>query len=155
MLVVQRFARQNAEDGPDPSAKWGKDLAGANPEDPADPEDPDHEDYMPIPAVGSVPATGKTRASLRDWSDDDDCEVLEVYDPFPIAFSFPLPSISADSGDQVLDVPPLAVGGQGQPWKRAATGSSDAGPSGDSGPATKNQRKKVAKKPRQRPTTVA
>ena len=154
MLVVQRFAWQKAEDGPDPSAQWGKVLAGTNPEDPEDPEDPDNEDYMPIPDVGSVPATGKPRAPLRDWSDDDDCEVLEVYDPCPIAFSYPLPSTSADSGDQVHDVPPLAVGGQGQPRKRAATGSSDAGPSEDSGPP-KKKHKKVAEKPRQRPTTVA
>ena len=142
-------SRQKVEDGSDPAANWGADRVEA------DLEDPDDEDNVPIPAVGSVPATGKPRASLRDWSDDDDCEVLEVYDPCPIAFSFPLPSTSADSGDQVLDVPPLAVGGQVPPRKRTATGSSDAGPPGDSGPATKKQRKKVAKKPRQRPTTVA
>ena len=152
MLVVQTFARQKAEDGPDPSAKWGEDLAGTNPEDP---EDPDNEDYMPIPDVGAGPATGKTRASMRDWSDDDDCEILEVYDPCPISFSYPLPSTSADSGGQVLDVPPLAVGSQGPLRKRAATGSSDAGPSGDSGPPKKKQRKKLARKPRQRPTTIA
>ena len=50
-------------------------------------EDPDNEDYMSIPDVGSVPVMGKTRASMRDWSDDDDCQILEVLDPRPIAFS--------------------------------------------------------------------
>ena len=148
VFVTQRFARQKTEDGPDPSVNWGKGLAVT------DTEDPDDEDYMPIPDVGSVPATGKTRASMQDFSDDDDCEILEVYDTCPIAFSYPLPSTSADSGGQVLDVPPLAVGSQGPLRKRAVTGSSDAGPSGDSGPPKKNQ-KKVLRRPRQRPTTVA
>ena len=57
---MQRFARQKTEDGPDPSANWGKDVGVT------DIEDPDDEDYMPIPDVGSVPATGKTLASIRD-----------------------------------------------------------------------------------------
>ena len=57
MFVVQRFARQKTEDGPDPSAHWGKDLVVT------DTEDPDNEDYMPIPDVGPGPASGKTCAS--------------------------------------------------------------------------------------------
>ena len=89
MFAVQRFSWQKTEDGPDPSAKWGKDLLVT------DTEDPDDEDYMPIPYVGSVPATSKTRASMQDWSDDDDCEILEVYDPCPISFLYSLPSTSA------------------------------------------------------------
>ena len=111
---------------------------------------------MPIPDVGSVPASGKTRSSIQDWSEnDDDYEILEVYNPCPIAFSYPLPSTSADSGDQVLDVPPLAVGPKGPTRKRAATVSSHAGSSRTSSPPKKKQKKKLAKKPRQRPTTVA
>ena len=149
MFVTQRFARQKTEDGPDPSAKWGKDLLVA------DTEDPDDEDYMPIPDVGSVPATGKTHASVQAWSDDDDCQILEVYDPCPVAFSYPLPPTSADSGGQVLEVVLLAVGSQGLTGKRAATGSSAAGPSGDSGPPKKKQKKKVLRRPHQRPTTIA
>ena len=131
---MQRFARQKTEDGSDPSANWGKDLVAT------DAEDPDDEDYMPIPDVGSVPASGKTRSSMQDWSDDDDdCRILEVLDLRPIVFSYPLPSTSADSGDQVLDVPPLAVGSQGPLRKRAVPGSSDAGPSGASGPRRRNR----------------
>ena len=145
MLISQRFARQKTEDGQDPSAKWGADLLVT------DTEDPDDEDNMPIPDVGSVPASGKTRSSIQDWSeDDDDCTILEVYDPCPIAFTYPLPSTSADSGGQVHDVPPLATGPKGPPRKRAAAGSSGA-----TGPAKKKQKKKVVKKPRARPVTIA
>ena len=59
---------------------------------------------MPIPDVGSVPATGKAR--VRDWSDDDDddCRVLEVLDPVPVAFAYPVPSPPADADDQVLEL---------------------------------------------------
>ena len=150
MFVSQRFARQKTEDGQDPSAKWGADLLIA------DTEVPDDEDNMSIPDVGFVPASGTTRSSIQDWSeDDDDSEILEVYDPSPMAFSYPLPSTSADSGGQVFDVPPLATGPKGPPRKRAATGSAGAGPSGESGPAKKMQKKKVVRKPRSRPTTVA
>ena len=137
-------------DGPDPSAKWGADLLVA------DTDDPDDEENMPIPDVGSVPASGKTRSSIQDWSEDeDDCEILEVYDPHPIAFSYPLPSTPADSGGQVLDVPSLTVGTQGPLRKRVVTGSSKAGSSGASGPSKKKLKKKVVRKPCQRPTTDA
>ena len=123
VFVSQRFARQKTEDGQDPSAKWGVDLLVA------DTEDPDDEDNMPIPDVGSVPASGKTRSSIQDWSeDDDDCTILEVHDPCPLAFSYPLSSTSADPGGQVHDVPPLAAGPKGPARKRAAAGSADAGP---------------------------
>ena len=67
-----------AEDGSDPTTKWGADRVKA------DSEDPDDEDNVPIPAAVPGPSTGKTRASsIRDWSDDEDndCEILEVYDP--------------------------------------------------------------------------
>ena len=86
---MQRFGRQLKEDGPNPAAHWGADRVEA------DSEDPDDEDNMPIPDVGSVPATGKARdSSIRDWSDDDDddCRILEVHDPLPVAFSYPVRS---------------------------------------------------------------
>ena len=124
MFAVQRFLRQASEDGPDTSTKWGQDRTES------DTEDPDSEDYMPIPDAGSGPAPGKTpaRDSIRDWSDDDDddCQVLEVLDPRPLAFTFPLPPTSADQDDQVLDVPPIAVGGRTGSKKRFGTGPSNA-----------------------------
>ena len=58
---MQRFARQAVEDGSDPVAHWGADRVRA------DPEDPDDEDNVPIPDVGAVPASGKTRSSIQEW----------------------------------------------------------------------------------------
>ena len=147
---MQRFGGQLAEDEEDPSARWGKDRVDA------DSEDPDHEDHMPIPDVSSLSATGKTRASsIRDWSEDedDDCQVLEVYDPLPVAYSYPMSPNSADS-DEVLEVAPLATGPKGAARKRPAgtAASADAGTSGTSGPAKKKQRIKTVVK-RQRPVS--
>ena len=141
MFAVQRFLRQVSEDGPDPSTKWGKDRAES------DTEDPDSEDYMPIPDAGSGPAPGKTpaRAPIRDWSDDDDCQILEVLDPRPLAFTFPLHPTSADPDDQVLEVAPIAVGGRAESKKRTGTGTSNA----------PKKKKKVVSKPRPRPTSDA
>ena len=112
---------------------------------------------MPIPNAGVVPAPGKSRArdSIKDWSDDDDddYEILEVLDPRPLAFAYPLPSTSADPDDQVLEAAPVAVGGRGALRKRAGTGTSDVR---TSNPSAKRQKKKPGNRPqRQRPTTVA
>ena len=138
------------EDGENPSANWGKDRVEA------DLEDPDDDDNVPIPDVSTVPATGKTRASsLRDWSEDedDDCRILEVLDPHPVAFSYPVSSSPADPDDQVLDVAPLAVGPKGPVRKRPAGSSAAAGSSGTSGPAQKKPRVKTVVKRRERPVS--
>ena len=152
---MQRFTRKLTEDGPDPSTKWGQDTIVT------DTEDPDNENYMPIPDAGIGPAPGKTHArdSIKDWSDDDDddCQVLEVLDPRPLAFSYPLPSTSADPDEKVHDMAPVAVGTRGASRKRAGTGPSDPRPSEASGPPKKKKKvtKKPGNKPRQRPTTIA
>ena len=146
---MQRFGRQLKEDGQDPSAHWGKDRVEA------ELEDPDNDDNVPIPDVGSIPVTGKTRASsLRDWSEDedDDCRILEVYDPLPVAYSYPMSPPSADS-DEVLEVAPHATGPKGAARKRRAATSADAGTSGASGPAQKKLRNKVTVKRRDRPVS--
>ena len=108
---------------------------------------------MPIPDVGSVPVTGKAR--VRDWSDDDDddCRILEVFDPIPVAFAYPVPSPPADADDQVLDVEPLAMGPKGAVRKRPAAVSAGTGTSGTSGPAKKKLRVKTVSKRRERPVT--
>ena len=113
------------EDEENPSANWGKDRVES------DSEDPDDEDNVPIPDVGSIPATGKTRASsIRDWSEDedDDYRVFEVYDPLPVAYSYPMSPHPADS-DEVIEVAPLATGPKGAARKRPAgtAASADAG----------------------------
>src|SRR5664279_4261048 len=126
---------------------WTPQANGGKDREDSDTEDPDSEDYMPIPDAGTGPAPGKTpaRDPLRDWpdDDDDDCQILEVYDPLPLAFTFPLHPTSADMDDQVMEVPPLAVGGRGGAKKRAAAGTSNT-----------QKRRKVAVKPRQRPTSI-
>ena len=53
-VILQRFARQAAEDGSDPAANWGADRVEA------DSEDPDDEDNVPSPTAVPGPATGKT-----------------------------------------------------------------------------------------------
>ena len=59
----------------------------------AEVEDPDDEDQLPIPRAGApTPGKPRARASIRDWSDDDDLEMLEVIDARPIAFAPPAPA---------------------------------------------------------------
>ena len=143
---MQRFDRQRTEDGENPSAHWGKDRVEA------DSEDPDDEDNVPIPDVGSIPATGKIRvSSIRDWSEDEDDD-CRVYDPLPVAYSYPMSPNSADS-DEVIEVAPLAVGPKGPVRKRSAAASADVGPSGTSGPAQKRARVKTIVKRRDRPVS--
>ena len=102
---------------------------------------------MPIPDAGTGPVPGKApaRDSLRNWPDYDDVDyqILEVYDPLPFAFTYPLHPTSADTDDQVIEIPPLAVGGRGGGKKRAAPGTSNP-----------PKRRKVAAKPRQRPMSA-
>jgi hypothetical protein len=51
-----------------------------------------------------------------DWSDDDvnysDC--IEVLNPMPLAFTFPLNPTSADIEEEVHEVAPLAARGGGK-----------------------------------------
>ena len=112
---------------------------------------------MPIPIAVPGPATGKTRASsLRDWSEDedDDCQILEVYDPQPLAFAYPARSPSADSDDQVQEVDPSTVGAaKEQTRKRPAAAPTAAGTSSAADPKKKKQRTKAIVKRRERPIT--
>ena len=91
MSALQKFVLQLVEDGENPSAKWGAYL----PIPATEVEDPDDEDNIPIPAA-TTSASGKpqARASIRDWSDDedDDCQILEPIDAPPLSFAYPLPS---------------------------------------------------------------
>ena len=149
--MIQRFPRQTIEDGSDPPATWGPDRTEA------DVEDPDDDDNVPIPLAVPSPVTGKTRASsLRDWSEDedDDCQILEVYDVLPVAFAYPARSPPADSDDQVREVDPPASGtDKGQTRKRPAAAPTAAGTSGAADPKKKKQRTKAIVKRRERPIT--
>jgi hypothetical protein len=132
LLLFQRFDRQAAEDGPDPSSTWGKDR------EESDPEDLDSEDYMPIPKAGTGPTPGKS--SVQDWTDDDASDI-EVHDPTPLAFKFPLQPSSAAEDEEIHEVAPLARGGG---KKRTASSPSDA----------QKRRKVGGSKSRERPMAV-
>jgi len=129
---LQLFARQDDEDGPDPSLKWAEDRA-----DPGG-EDPDNEDYMPIPAAQPAPGNPPARAPLRAWSDDDDddeCRILDVLDPKPLRFTLPPTPAPANLDEEAVDVAPIAsVRG-----KRAAPESKTV--------TLRKKRRKVGRKP--------
>ena len=63
----------------------------------------------------ALPDPGKAFSShpIRDWpddadaDDDDDCSIIEVYDPIPFSFTFPLDTMSADPAGQVIQNAPL------------------------------------------------
>ena len=154
---LQRFLRQQAEDGDDPSANWGADL----PILATEAEDPDDEDNLPIPDA-KQPASAKTRASpsgkkpvraspsIRDWSedDDDDCRILDPIDAVLVSYAYPLPSGPANLAGQ-----------DKKSRKRAGAGASAAGTSTasdpDSGRPRKQQKKAAGRKPKKAPPTMA
>ena len=134
---MQIFIRQRDEDGANPAANWGEDRA----ED--DTEDFDDEGNLPIPDAALAADPGKFRVpgSIRDWSeeeDDDDCVVVEVLAPMPVSYAYPLPSASVDPGEQVLEVPPVAVAAPVETRKRAGSGAT--------APPPKRTRKKAGNK---------
>ena len=149
---MQLFSRQQTEDGPDLASKCAPDHADL------DMEEPDNEDHLPIPLAvpGGPPGKTRDRSSIRDWSDDDcdDCVLLEVLDPSPISFAYPLPSTSVDPDEQDQDVPPGAAEDRVPARKRTGTSTSDA--EAATPPAKK---KKIAKKPgnkgTKKPTSTA
>ena len=121
--------------------------------------EPDNEDHLPIPlAVAGTPA-GKTRArsSIKDWSDDNSDDVLlEVHNPQPIAFAYPLPSTSVDTDGQVTDVPPVAEGGHAPILARklGGPGTSDNGATPPPPKRKKTSKRAGGKAPLQKPTSV-
>ena len=135
---MQIFVRQRNEDGANPAANWGEDRT----ED--DTEDFDDEDNLPIPDAALAADPGKSRVpgSIRDWSeeedDDDDCVAVEVLNPAPISYAYPLPWALVDPGEQVLEEPPVAVSAPVETRKRAGSGAP--------APPTKRTRKKPGNK---------
>ena len=101
----------------------------------AEVEDPDDEDQLPIPRAGApTPGKPRARASIRDWSDDDDLETLEVIDARPIAYAHPAPA-STNPGGSAPSARPATSGKQVASRKRAETGTSKTGTSTSSDPA--------------------
>jgi hypothetical protein len=78
----------------------------------ADPEDPDHEDKLPnnTRAASAAGKASSSRHSIQDWSEDDsDEEILMYYDPMPLAYAFPIPSLVI-LDDEVIEAAPLNQG---------------------------------------------
>ena len=149
---MQRFLRQQVEDGDDPSANWGADL----PVPATEVEDPDDEYNLPIPdaiqpAKTKTSSSGKkpvqVSSSIRDWSedDDDDCRILDPIDSVPVSYAYPLPSGPANPAGQ-----------DKKSCKRAGAGASATGTSTasdpDSGRPRKQQKKAAGGKPKKTPT---
>lgn len=82
-----------------------------------DPEDPDSRKNAPVEEdeeeVPVLPPPGNISSShpLRDWPDDgeseDDYVILEVFDPMPSAFTFPLDDPGVDPDDLVINAVPI------------------------------------------------
>ena len=108
MWFLQRgIGRRQDEDVKYPPSTWGIDRTDT------DVVDPDPEDWMPISKAAAKETQGKIprRGTIRHQSDDhdSDCEILEVLDPTPLQFTFPLASTSAEDA---VDFPPLKVAGR-------------------------------------------
>ena len=94
MPPLQKFTRQEIEDGPLSSKEWTPDLPVPAA---AEVEDPDNEDHLPIPKATSGKTRGFTshrppvRSSIQDWpdDDDDDCQILEPVNVIPISYAPP------------------------------------------------------------------
>jgi hypothetical protein len=138
-LVLQNFARISAEEPESFALKRSYE----------DDEDPDsfkagstHEmGSTHTKRSGKTPASRPSRAQAdASGSEEDDCIILEVFDPLPLSYAPPVMSVSADRSRQVLEyVTPLAAEVGDPPacrvWKAPAPeiGSSSA-------PASKRQK---------------
>ena len=69
----------------------------------------------PRSVPGTVPGKTSVRASISDWTDDDDSDadvhILEVFNPLPLSYSFPVTGTSADPDVQATDAEPSHASG--------------------------------------------
>ena len=90
MLLTKRWAPDRVDtDGVDP------DSLTNTPKPPKDLK----------PEVGAdARGKGKSSASVPQKPDDDDedCQIIEVYDILPFSYAYPISSTSADTGGQVV-----------------------------------------------------
>lgn len=121
---MQKLQRQNLEDGPAPFTKFGENRQVH------DVKDFYTDEFMSAPPQLGAPGKVPDRASITDWSDDDE-DCMEVYDPIPVSFTFPLSSPpAADHRDQVHVAPPISAAPPPRPVtkKRRAEGAAPAAP---------------------------
>ena len=105
------IARRDIEDAEHPEEKWGVDRAESDGED-LDPLEGDVpiDTSTPRSIPGTVPGKTSVRASISEWTDDDDSDddvhIIEVFNPLPVSYSFPVTGTSADPGVQATDAEP-------------------------------------------------
>ena len=105
------IAQRDIEDAEHPEETWGVDRAESDGED-LDPLEGDVPIYTAAPRSipGTVPGKTSVRASISEWTDDDDSDddvhIIEVYNPLPVSYSFPVTGTSADPGVQATDAEP-------------------------------------------------
>jgi hypothetical protein len=105
------IARRDIEDAEHPEETWGVDRTESDGED-LDPLEGDVPIYVAPPRSipGTVPGKASIRASISEWTDDDDSDndvrIIEVYNPLPVSYSFPVTGTSADPGVQATDDEP-------------------------------------------------
>jgi hypothetical protein len=89
----------------------------------------------------STPSSSRARAD-DTGSEEDECVILEVYDPIPISYAFPVMPVSADPERQVVEnaVPLSAMSGAHPTSRARKTPASDS----SSGAAPTTKRRKVA-----------
>ena len=130
--LLQKLDRQKAEELAHPQSEWGEDRLES------DTEDFDSEDYMPIPLAGSGPSSSKasTRAPILIQIEDeeDECQILEVYDVMPLAFTLPAGNPEQEASDS-------GIGGAhaGTKKRPAATAKKSDAPAG-----TRQKKRKVS-----------
>ena len=145
---MQKFERQQVEDGPDPASKYGPDRTAY------DQVDPDGEDTISVPLARRGPSKHSAPPLKRDTFpqgpavDDDDCVILKVHNVAPLSFAYPLPSVSVDSGAQAAA---FATSSR----KRSAASTSDSRAAERAAKKSKAAKKPAEKSTRRRPTANA
>ena len=87
---------------------------------------------------GTVPGKTSIRDSISEWTGDDDSDddvhIIEVFNPLPLSYSFPVTGTSADPGVQATDeepshasVPSPTAPGKSRGKKRIAVRKAPAG----------------------------
>ena len=108
--------------------------------------DLDPEDWMPISKAAAKETQGKIprRRTIRHQPDgpDSDCEILEVLDPVPFRFTFPLASPSAE---EAVEVPPLKTVGRATATSQRVAAAGPKKRKNTDGPKPGKKRRNVPK----------
>ena len=130
--MLQRLDRQKTEELSWPRSQWGQDRSES------DTEDLDPEAYMPLPHAGSGPSSSKasTRAPVLIQTEDeeDECQILEVFDVMPLAFTLPAGNPEQEASDSGI-----GAARAGTKKRPAATAKKSDAPAG-----TRQKKRKIS-----------